>query len=169
MKKFLLIFFLIIISFTPKAEALWVWNNPNSITVYIEQDNDKYVMQKAFNTWTQATKGKFKFKYVQNSKDAQIQVYFVKNIAKATNSNAIGITYSEIQNGRPVSRIEISKKAPGGGAYSNDAISKVMVHEIGHAIGLDHNPDRKSVMYPTKGVKNITQQDLERLYNLYGL
>lgn len=168
MKKIILFVFIMILSFSTEAQALWVWKNPEAITVYIEQDNDKYVMEKAFSTWTQATGGKIKFRYVQNPDKAQIQVYFVKNIGRSTKSSAIGLTYSEIQDGRPVSRIEISKKAPNGLAFSNDAISKVMVHEIGHAIGLDHTTDRKSVMYPTKGSRTITKNDLEQLYKLYG-
>lgn len=168
MKKTILFILVMIISFFTTAQALWVWQNPSSITVYIEPDNDKYVMEKAFNTWTSATNGKIKFKYVQNPDNAQIQVYFVKNIGKSLNNNAIGVTHPEIQNGKPVSRIEISKKAPNGLAFSNDAISKVMVHEIGHAIGLGHTNDRKSVMYPTKGSRVITKGDLDALYRLYG-
>ena len=93
----LLIFgFLFLIS--PKSEA--VFNNPDSIRVYVESHPSASIATEAMNAWTSATGGKIKFKKAAKPEDVQIYVRFVKNIGQATNSNTIGLTHHIYANGR---------------------------------------------------------------------
>ena len=168
MKK---IFFLILLVFgflfviSVKTEARFA--NPDSIRVYVEPHSSAFIADEAMSAWTKATNGKIKFKKVTKPEEVQVYVKFTKNIAQSTNSNAIGLTHSIYMNGRYLKVIEISEKSPNGRLYSRDARLRVMIHEFGHAIGLEHSTDPKSVMYPTKGAKTILPDDVRTLKYVY--
>jgi hypothetical protein len=58
-----------------------------------------------------------------------------------------------------------SKSVPG-----SVSLSTILVHEIGHVLGLAHSNDPKSVMYEfiyTNEIKNVSNQDRANIMNLY--
>ena len=149
------------------------WDNPKSIRTYIEQNDKKALMKEAFAKWTQATGGKIVFKYVNSPNDAQIVVNFVKDASKTSKmERAAGVTYHQSIGDRMLSaRIEIADNAPNGAAFRKEALYKIMVHEIGHSIGMfDHSQDPMSIMYYAKGSRNqsLTSADLKFLAKIYG-
>lgn len=186
MQKFLFSLFLIcLISIININSALadFGWENPKSIRVYIEQNSRKPMMKNAFAKWTTLTNGRLVFKYVESPNNAQIKVKFVKDATKnyETSDNAIGVTHVTpmIVNNKVYidsATIEIADHVPGSGGklMPNDRIFRVMVHEIGHAIGFQgrhaHSADKQSLMYPVAHSRNqiITPNDLNFLSVLYG-
>lgn len=120
-------------------------NSEHGYTVYIAPKSGlKAMTKKALNMWYKKTK--IKFKVTNNINSAQIRVYQAYSDGKF-----LGIThfYRErfIKNGpweTAYANIDIDKKEI---AEQHDHTAKILAHEVGHAIGLDHNKDKRSIMY----------------------
>jgi predicted Zn-dependent protease len=66
-------------------------------------------------------------------------------------------------------KIYIAEKDSNMQSLSEDAVFTVMLHEIGHAIGLEHTNNRMSIMYPSEDDRQeILQSDLKILGGIYG-
>ena len=120
-------------------------NNEHGYNVYVAPKSRlKAITKKALNMWHKKTK--IKFKITNNINSAQIRVY-----QGPLDKNFLGRThyYSEqfVDQGfwqMAYANIDINR---GKIAQYYDNPVKVMAHEVGHAIGLDHNKDQRSIMY----------------------
>lgn len=173
-KKILMIF-IIILSFCSCAfAAMGKWENPKNIKTYIQPAHARTTMMKhAFAEWSKLTKNKVVFYYVNNPKLAQIQVTFVEKITEqgGHTDKSIGLTKGiYLVSGKMThATIWIATKTQEGKTLSDDEVYTVMLHEIGHAIGLEHSNDPKSVMYPQVDVvQEIDKADLVTLSHKYG-
>lgn len=183
MKKFfkLCIFFLLISLLTVSAAETPRWIS-QPIKVYLpDYPYFSRLMKQAFTEWETQSDSLVRFKYVTRLTEADITVQFVDFVTNCSSNHAVGCTHmanrgqnyykslitiatkeSEVVLNNGIFQ-QIDKQRPINNIYG------VMLHEIGHAIGLDHSYNSKSIMYsidlPT--LQHLTQEDLELLYNKY--
>lgn len=159
------------------AYAIGVWNNPQNIKVYIPPNDDKsQMMKKAFEEWQAKTNNKFAFKFVNKIEASQINVIFIeKDLTNyCGNKLAMGCSQMYFNQGGIHSRIYIAKRRPKGLLLSNTQVYAIMRHEIGHSLGLAHTKQANRIMYDGTNLgiairQNIQKEDIEELFNLYGI
>ena len=184
MKKILLIitFVVIVISlFSVKAlAASGIWANPKGLKVYIPpKDMLTVTMTHAFQEWQRKTNNYFTFQFVNTKSTANIEVIFMDGGIPEVchNDGALGCTQTTTVDNHLGSRIRkatvyISRKGLTGRIMSNTQVYTIMLHEIGHSLGMNHTDEPTSIMYAgtnqSMAVKQEIQiSDLNILYDLY--
>lgn len=153
------------------------------LKVYIpKNDMLSTMMRHAFMDWQKRTDNNFTFEFVGTKSTANIEVIFLEsgmNI-RCKNGDALGCTtYAAAKtlygNKRILgTKIYISMLDNKGKLMTKNQIYTIMLHEVGHALGLEHSEDENSLMY--KGTNSnmaedqeIQSEDIKTLYELYGI
>lgn len=172
-KKILSIFIIItafIFTFTNLAQATTLiaphWQK-SPITVYIPKDDNRAItMRHAFEKWQKESFGNLKFSFVDKG-PADIDVVFTDNVDGSDGPIA---SYSLTIRGKSIERAEIKIATKGSEIkkYSKNYIYTTMLHEVGHALGLqDTNRKKNSIMYmPVSETQELLKLDMRNLYNL---
>ena len=181
MRKYLVFVLLLITSLACFAleKPRWVGL---PIYVYIPENGQmSKLMKQAFESWEKSSKSLVRFKFVNNPNTANIEVEFVDFVANCNDAGAVGCTEMMTRGGQyHKAYVTIGTKeylrAYEGGQYirkivtrSKDHIYGVMLHEAGHAIGLEHSPNQGSIMFPydLESMQYLTDEDIRLLYNKY--
>ncbi|KAK2374703.1 metalloendoproteinase 2-MMP [Trifolium repens] len=149
----------------PTFNPWWRNEKKNSLTYAFLNDKDildstKSLFQEAFNRWSKVTTLNFKLTKVI-SQDLDILIGFTNVVGKG---KSVGGT--SINNKYNIGIIYLDKK------YSKVNLESVVMHQIGHLLGLEHSHVKEAIMYPimspTKKIQFVND-DLKRIQQIYHL
>lgn len=149
------------------------WLAPKEIKTYIPKNHVRtLMMQHAFKRWSKSLNNKVIFQYVDRPQKAQLIVNFVDVIPNNADRK-IGLTKARFlkKSGKmEYAEIYIAEQTVDGKKLGDDSVFTVMIHEIGHAIGIsEHSKDPKSVMFPFENdIQEIQKADIKAIAEIYG-
>ena len=159
-----------IVRWADRDEPLRIWIR-DTTGVEIWRSRFAADVRQAFTDW-EASGIPLRFEFVSDSSRADIQVTWTERFSKPVAGRPIsGLTrWGVDEKSRIVDAvITLALRRPGGDVLSNEAVHAMALHEIGHAIGMDHCTDARSVMAPTVLVRTLSAADVRTARLLYSL
>lgn len=151
--------------FTYYSGARW---SSNSANVYIETTNETLIeaYEEAINAWN-AT-GVFTFNLVSDESSADI----IATDYSDASSKAAGLAETETNAlTNRITHVDVKLNTyyltENDYGYTHDRIVYTAEHELGHAIGLDHDDDEQSVMQSSGSYYGIQDVDIQKVQELY--
>lgn len=133
----------------------------------------------AFAEWSKSSNNKISFDYSSSIEQANIKVFWqdvFNNKLKGSKEGtfyAAGITSPEYKDKDLYAMtITMSTTDPNGKPHTPEAIRKILMHEIGHALGImGHSEDKNDIMYAysQSGSGKLTHRDINTINLLYDL
>jgi tetratricopeptide (TPR) repeat protein len=159
------------------------WNtNGEPLRVYIDDKTPvagyrpefRNLLAQSFIDWSVGSHGKVKFLFTDNANEAQIKCSWTNNPADLGDGKELGVTQLSFVDANIISAdIKLLVLAPTKETMS-DPLAKskcVALHEIGHALGMQHSSCEFDTMYfqapPTGFEFALTQRDLNTVVALY--
>lgn len=142
------------------------WDQP-SATIYIDTNNETFrsAYQEAIDSWNQT--GAFTFQIINDKDKADIVATEMNdgNVSAAgeaeSQTNLLTKRFTHV-----TVRLNSYYLLDSRYAYSHERIVNTAAHELGHAIGLDHN-EEESVMQSAGSFYSIQPIDIQAVKDLY--
>lgn len=149
------------------------WKKTN-LKVFINTDNTQLqnMAMDAFSVYTKTFDSLFKFKYVQQEKDADITVKFTDTIKdKGGYTNVKGL--KDNANNKYMYKADIAialKPFDKDIYYTNSELLNFTIHEIGHALGVVYHSDSPNdIMYHKDNYRkaDLSKKDINTIKRIY--
>ncbi len=143
------------------------------IKVWVQGGVYKTSAKRAFMEWQNKTQAVVSFTFVDKPNDAEIVVLFENDISKAAETgDALGVTSLSVVNNKYIKSAEMRIKTTtaNGAVQSPTQIYTVVLHEVGHALGIKgHSSNKFDVMYPSDdNYRNVlSNRDINTVKELY--
>jgi predicted Zn-dependent protease len=134
---------------------------------------------KDFDTWTQATQGRLRFREVGFPNDARIVITLKQGPLMDANSSIGHASFNSqtLNTEDPMNNLRVSIVVNTGEPNTEitmenrrEQVRKLILHELGHAIGIwGHSKDPGDIMYTHPIVSELSNRDVKTVQKLYQL
>lgn len=146
------------------------WNNM-PVRVWIEPCTYTDTAKKAFGEWQTKTNNKVSFVFVKNPNSANIRMEFVDRLRKSDSAYNLGFTALKFSGKKNIiAKIEILQRTESNSYKTNSQLYGVMLHEIGHALGISgHSSRNNDIMFPNDFTNDVhlSQRDINTIMSIY--
>jgi predicted Zn-dependent protease len=120
----------------------------------------------AFNSWSALDIG-VPFAFVPDSTTAEVRVHWVDRFTLPISGHTQ--TDQDASNWITGATLDLAVHHRSGGVLDDNEMRAMALHEVGHALGLEHSQNRETVMAPTVRVRTLTATDRAAARRLYEL